>query len=567
MRDPDVIVIGAGGGGAVMAKELGEAGLQVLVVEAGPWYGNSRWPEPNGERGGSSSGDPADLDISLLRSQYVKLENEMNDLITGRFRWGPADRGRAPWFRNVVQRGYIWQAAGVGGTTQTYLSNSPRAYPAAIGKDWPISYRELIPYYERVEATLPVAFAPTTAKEELFYYGASRAGWELIPTLNVTRPGFRPQPNAILPPNPKLMDPRYTLEELSRMEGCTLAGHCLNGCPHGPSVDKAAKRSTLVSYIPLALKTGNVQIMPNSYVMKVITERTGGLRTAGVIVRNTWSGELQEIRSRVVVMAAGCVESPRLWLNSGLPANSWVGKGLTNHCMDWVTGIFDEHVLARILGSGEINPFIGHTSGCRFDYPGLGTVQVSGQSPGLTSSMSYGISQSGYNPFLLDTAHGLPGVSQGRIAGAALQQLMISYRRSLSLVIFTDDEVDPRNGIAADPVNRDEHGPVPRVSYVPTARTMQKREQLIRIAIDILRQAGAREIIRINWPDALMIHMQSTMRMGHVVDMNGEAYQVKRLFIADNSMLCNGLGGANPTLTTQALAVRTAEKIQAGYFS
>ncbi|UUZ93676.1 FAD-binding protein [Paenibacillus sp. P25] len=51
MEKPDVIVIGAGGGGGVMAKELGELGLKVLVLEAGPWYGNKQWPDPNRDRG------------------------------------------------------------------------------------------------------------------------------------------------------------------------------------------------------------------------------------------------------------------------------------------------------------------------------------------------------------------------------------------------------------------------------------------------------------------------------------------------------------------------------------
>ena len=55
--------------------------------------------------------------------------------------------------------------------------------------------------------------------------------------------------------------------------------------------------------------------------------------------------------------------------------------------------------------------------------------------------------------------------------------------------------------------------------------------------------------------------------MGYVTDTDCEAYQVKRLYIADNSVLFNGLGGPNPTLTTQALATRTSEKIVNKYFS
>jgi choline dehydrogenase-like flavoprotein len=61
------------------------------------------------------------------------------------------------------------------------------------------------------------------------------------------------------------------------------------------------------------------------------------------------------------------------------------------------------------------------------------------------------------------------------------------------------------------------------------------------------------------------------MRMGadaddSVLDASAEARWVKRLFVADNSALANGLGGPNPTLTTQALATRTAETIFSRYF-
>jgi choline dehydrogenase-like flavoprotein len=47
--DADVIIIGAGGGGAVAAKELGELGIKVIILEAGPWFGNKKWKNPNRE--------------------------------------------------------------------------------------------------------------------------------------------------------------------------------------------------------------------------------------------------------------------------------------------------------------------------------------------------------------------------------------------------------------------------------------------------------------------------------------------------------------------------------------
>lgn len=566
MSNPDVIVIGAGGGGAVIAKELGEKGLKVLIVEAGPWYGNQKWPSPNLQSGEKESSEKNDLDITLYRQQLNKYEDNMNNLVTGRFRWGPANRDRAPWVRLSPHKQIIWQSAGVGGSTQHYTANSPRAYSVAIDQVWPLSYRELIPYYEKVEATLPIHFAPTTAKEELFYFGAKRAGWQLNATLNVTSPGYRPQPNAILPVNKNLNNVNVSLEQLSWMEGCTLCGHCINGCPHGPSVDKVAKRSTTVSYIPLALSTGNVTIRPNSFTIKILTDTSHSreLQATGVRIRDTWTGEEEELRAKVVVLAGGSIESPRLWLNSNLPENPWVGKGLTNHYMDWVTGIFNEKDLMSILGEPDIHPFIGHTCGARLDIPGLGSLQTVGMSPGLTASLSYGISQFGWSIYEKERSR---WESYHQIVGSKLQDLMLNYRKTLNVLITTDDEVDHRNGVNLHPTISDKHGPVPFLSYTPTKNSIKKRKELIKMAINILHKAGAKQIISSNWPAGIMIHLESTMRMGFVVDPNCEAYQVKQLFISDNSVHYNSLGGVNPTLTTQALATRTAEKIVEKYFN
>src|SRR5690625_6413352 len=92
-----------------------------------------------------------------------------------------------------------------------------------------------------------------------------------------------------------------------------------------------AKRSTNVSYVPLAMKTGNVTFRPNTFVTKVLTEHNGnrGHRAVGVQFRDTWTGETEEFRAKVIVMAAGCVETPRLWLNSELPHNHWVRRGVS----------------------------------------------------------------------------------------------------------------------------------------------------------------------------------------------------------------------------------------------
>lgn len=560
--DADVIVIGAGGGGAVVTKELTEKGIKVLLLEAGPCYGNKNWPNPNAEPGAVSSSSYDDLSIELLKSSFTDLEDDMNDRVIGKFRWGPANRNQPPWQRIG---GSAWQNAGVGGSTLHYFANSPRAIPQAVNHIWPISYDELIPYYEKVENTLPVNPAPVTAKEELFYYGAKKAGWQYQTEKDFTTPGYRNTPNAILRTNPSLNDPNFDLQN-NHSVGCTLRGQCVNGCHIGPTVESVAKRSTLVSYIPRALSTGNVVIRPNTFVTKILTEEdsTEGLRTIGVRTRDTWTGEINEFRARVIVMSAGGIETPRLWLNSELPQNPWVGKGLTNHWFDSVTGIFDENVIMNVLGISDIKPFVGQNSAARFDHPGLGTLIAVGYSPGLYASTFYA---SGSKSALNKPTPNMPWDYEGAIVGEQLKTFMMDYTKTLSVYIFTDDEVDQNNGVTLDPERKDENGFLPVIHYQPSMQSSEKRDKMAVIAANIFRAAGASTILRSNWSPEVYIHIMSTMRMGFVTDTNCEANQVKRLYIADNSVLYNGIGGPNPTLTTQALATRTAEKIMLKYFS
>lgn len=557
----DVIVVGAGGGGAVVAKELASRGLDVLLLEAG-----ARFADPERD--------------------WTHFESDANNPYLGYFRFGPADRSKPEWAREISQSMLFVQLAGVGGSTNHYQGNSPRAMPGTLvgydGADreaydtdhlFPFPYRELIPYYEWVEATLPVQTAPMGKKEEIFFQGAQMLGLPLQRGKDITLAAFRPQENAILQPQGtagKTSDQRKV--RFPAAKGCTFCGHCSQGCfePLGAPVNLKAKRSTSVSYVPMALTAGSwskhgkpITLIADAFAVRLNTD---GISARSVTWRIGATGEILTEETAVIVLACGTVESPRLWLNSALPnSNGWVGRGVTDHYVDVVTGVMPF----------DVGTTRGPGSNGRIDYPGYGMLEVVGDTPGLRAGLC-AFSDAGVPGFYYN---GLPGGSYGadtvgRLIGNDLKETMSNVDRLLNIDIFTDDDVEFQNNVTlSTSYPHDEHGPVPRIEIFQrkrSARTIRNREFLAQKAVELLRALGAKKVHRINKPP-FVIHSHSTMRMGlsasdSVLDSNGEAREVKRVFVADNSALANGIGGPNPTLTTQALATRTAEKIFLQYF-
>jgi choline dehydrogenase-like flavoprotein len=561
----DVIVIGAGGGGPVVAKELAARGLDVLLLEAG-----------------------ANDDQSTV---WTHFEVDANSPTTGFQRWGPADRTQRPWRRETPQNSIILQVAGVGGTTRHYFANSPRAVPGAFlaynGADrdaydtahrFPFPYRELIPYYEWVEATLPVQTAPMTTKDQLFLDGAGAVGLPVQTGKDITGAARRPQENAILQPGGNaglitgLANPNDSNDPLAfpNATGCTFCGHCFQGCymPVRAPRNLKAKRSTYNSYVPMALTADlwthgkPVTLVPDSFAVRIRTENTpDGPSARAVTWRRGADGANFTEEARAFVMAAGSVESPRLWLNSGLPnPNDWVGRGMTDHFFDIVLGVFPF----------DTNLTRGPGSNSRADFPGRGSIEPVGPGPAITAGLGLSLSDAGMAGFY---DNGLPDHSgadaAGRLVGPLLKTTMSRINRTLALLVLTDDNVEAQNRVMlSDTAPPDEHGAIPRVimrQRARSARTLANREFIAAKAVQILRAAGASRVYRINFAP-MILHVHSTMRMGvgaqdTVLTPTGEARWVKRLFIADNSALANSLGGPNPTLTTQALATRTAEKI------
>jgi choline dehydrogenase-like flavoprotein len=556
----DVIVVGAGGGGPVVSKELAARGLDVLLLEAGPGWEHSE-------------------------SEWSHYENEANNPATGVFRFGPGDRSQPPWARDLPQECFLWQTAGVGGSTVHYFANSPRAIPGAFadyaGPDRaaydsavaPLGYRELIPYYEWVEHTLPVQTAAMGTKEELFLRGSAKLGLPRQTSKDITVAAYRPQENAILQPQGtagRTSDPKKLV--YPRAQGCTFCGHCPQGCiePVKSPRNLRAKRSTHTSYVPMALTADRwahgraATLMADAFAIRVETERRGSaVAASGVTWRNTRTGLTTTEEAKVVVLAAGPLETPRLWLNCGLPnPNDQVGRGLTDHYLDFLVGRFTSYT-----GSSK-----GPTSAARLDFPGYGGLEQAGVSPGL-QAQGLTSSASGIAGFYGNGAARAQGAdTMGRLVGERLKRFMSDIDRLIGVALITDDDVHPRNRVTlSTSMSPDAHGPVARLSITArTPRTLGNREYLAARAVELLRAAGAREVVRVNFP-GLLLHLHGTMRMGtgaadSVLDANAESRWVKRLFVADNSALPNALGGPNPTLTTQALATRTAEKIFVRYF-
>jgi choline dehydrogenase-like flavoprotein len=522
MRDADVIVVGAGAGGPIAARALSEAGVSVLMLDAGPWLDPDR--------------------------DYSQIENDMFAMPDGKLRWGPADRSRDPWQRKRIGVSIVIQSAGVGGCTRHYNGIASRAIASSIDDCWPLAYDELIPSYEQVEHLLPVHRVSALAPKDARFAQGCRAlaiPERLIP--DITAESWGHSHNAILP-----------IASSEHGDGCTLCGHCLIGCglpAHAPRANKA-KRATDVSMVPAAVATGCCEVVADAFATKVLVQTDGRRpRAAGVRWRDTRSGAICEARSGAVVLAAGSIETPRLWLNSGLPDRGAVGRYLTCHYPDAVTGFFDD----------ATHPDVGQVTMAKADFPGRGVIWSEGFAPwGFGAALTTGGAS-----FWDETpvAPGEPWDTSGRAWGADALRQILRYQHAVTVAISTDDEALAENRVQlAGDWPADEHGPVASVEYRPSPLTRERRDALARKAASVLRAAGATEIHRAAPARAVIAHAIGTMRMSidprtGVVAPSGDAHDVDRLFLADASVLSNGIGGAPPSLTTQTLAWRTAQQM------
>lgn len=285
----DVVVVGSGAGGGVVAGELAMRGRRVLLLETG---------------------------LHRTAADFMRWEaRAMHEL------WWPPRRA------TIRTGGSILLIAGrcVGGGTTINTKVALRAHERDVAK-WhaatgltnergePFAVGDLLPYYERVERVLGVR---------------ERRDWP--PSVRTVEPGFRAL-GATLEPVTSYTD-----------SNCMSCGSCLQGCPTN------AGKSTLNSYIHPALTTGWLDLRSGATAERVlIEERTGGLEAAGVQFVDEDGGRTVA-RAGAVVVAAGTLNTPLLLLRSairratgGSASSGLIGQHLGFHPTRLVYGLFDE---------------------------------------------------------------------------------------------------------------------------------------------------------------------------------------------------------------------------------
>ena len=290
----DAVVIGTGGGGAPLLMRLARAGLKVVALEAG-----RRWDPPR-----DFASDEAEQDKLFWTDERLS-----------------AGEDPIPFAKNN-------SGVGVGGSTLHWTAYAVRPQPDdlrlhsefGVGRDWPLSYAELEPYFDEVERWLgvsgpsPYPWGParqTYPRAPLPLNGAAlmmQAGCEAL--------GLRsaPGPNAA-PSSP------YEVEGLHR-PACTSRGFCQAGCSVG------AKGSSDVIFIPLAERAG-AEVRERCFVTGY--ERNGAGRLTAVLYRDPDGRETRQPCANVFLCAGG-VESPRQLLMSGLANSSdQVGRNFMAH--------------------------------------------------------------------------------------------------------------------------------------------------------------------------------------------------------------------------------------------
>jgi choline dehydrogenase-like flavoprotein len=497
----DVLVIGAGACGSVVASELAARGFAVTVLEAG-----RHW-------------QPA-TDFHNAESNSAKIFWTEPRVSEGR--------------DGVVPK----TGAGVGGGTLTWLGVVPRFHredfrtrsTEGVGTDWPISYDDLRPHYEAVEREFGVAgecgpFAPEPYSLPM---PPHRFNWHAqLLARGARQLGAQP----FAPPI------AINSVEYDGRPACTYCGWCGSGCA------TEAKATGANTYLAKAMKHG-ARVVSEAFVHRVNYDSRSG-RVTGAAYINGYGRE-QQVKAKLVVIATHAIETPRLLLlsaNSTFPnglasSSGCVGKFLMSHPTWQVFGTFDE----------PVNAFKGMQ---------MGHVMVQDfYKPDPRRGAARGFILLSYMMTPVTYAN-LSGLS----FGADFKEILHDYAHTAAWWAHAEGLPDEQNTVTLDIETKDARGlPVARVTYEWTKNDVTLAAAARDKAAEMMHASGACKVrIGLNYG----AHAMGTCRMGNdartsVVNEFCQSHDIKNLFICDTSVFVTG-AGVNPTLTAMAIARRAAE--------
>src|SRR5579864_630055 len=327
----DVLVIGSGASGGWVAKELAERGVTVLLLEAGPPRVPTRdftehvWPYQLKFRG---FGDQR----QLLRTQPVQRLCYACDEYSHQFFVNDLEHP----YTFPIDKPFMWiRGRQVGGKTFCWARESYRfsdnEFKAAsrdgYGEDWPISYKELEPYYDRVESFIGVSGSreglPQFPDGQFLPPMALSCGALQAREVVGGKFGWRVMPDRVAV---------LTVPHRGR-PACHYCDECQRGCFtasyfNSPSVT-----------LPAAARTGRLQLVSDAVVSHLLMNPEGNAEGVAYIERTTRAP--REVRGKVVVLAASALESTRILLNSRsrrFPAGVGNSSGVLGHyLMDHTT--------------------------------------------------------------------------------------------------------------------------------------------------------------------------------------------------------------------------------------
>ncbi len=546
----DALIVGMGAAGGIAAYVLANAGIKVVGLEAGPRLDTNDFVPKMDEIAGNV----------YSWTGGAKFNKELPT-------WRPdaASPVQAPIIPPIPM------ANMVGGTSIHYGTQSWRfraddftvrsdtiakygedALPAGSSTvDWPIGYDDLEPYYDKVEYAIGVS-----GEGGVNPFESARARAYPLPPLRkmgyatmmgdtMTELGYHPfaQPAAIIS------------EDYNGRPACTYCGFCGSHACWNDS-----KSSTLVSTIRMAEETGNLEIRPNSRVLRINSNDTG--QVTGVTYLDADGNEFEQ-EAGLVILSTYVYENVRLLLlstsdfypNGLVNSNGQVGKHYMSHAYVGRNGLFPGKRLNLWSGSNGQAVAMDDLNGDNFDHEGLGFIRGAVI---FASNGNLPIGQSRSLP------PGVPGW------GADYKRWIHDNAGSVGSV-FAQVEPQPYEAyfMDLDPDKKDPLGlPVIRVTYSLGENEVKAGTYIDGKLEEMLKAAGATE----TWPGfpagipvPINSHAYGGTRMGTddtaaVVDQYGIAFESRNFVVLGGSTF-PGSSGYNPTETIEAHAWYAADYI------